>query len=317
MKAAQKLRTRLARILCGCLMLAPTVAFAEEAPPAAHPALWRVAHGPATIYLFGSLHVLPTGYAWSTREIDAAKAASDMFIFEVPVDEAALKDEKQFIIENGTLGKGQSLRGVLTATEFQTYSAVLKRAGLKAQQFERYRPWLAAVVVGLAYLHADNLDSLRGADDDLMDYARAHGRPLAYLESVRDQMKLLISGDESDHIKALKSLIIGLPRSRAQESALLNGWASGDAEGFAARLESYFRGHADAQELLINARNRNWIPTIKDFLARPAGGTAMITVGAAHIGGPSGLIALLCREGYAVERMREGNAGESACGAES
>jgi uncharacterized protein YbaP (TraB family) len=317
MKAALTLRTWAARVLCGWLMLAPAVAFAEQAPPAANPALWRIERGAAKIYLFGSLHVLPTGYAWSTPEIEAAKAASDVFIFEVPVDEAALKEEKQFIIENGLLGKGQTLRGVLTATEFQTYSAVLKRAGLKAPQFERYRPWLAAVIVGLAYLHADNLDSLRGADDDLMDYARAHDRPLAYLEGVRDQMKLLISGDESDHVKALKSLIIGLPRSRAQESALLTGWATGDAEGFAARLEGYFRGHADAQELLINARNRNWIPRIKDFLARPAGGTAMITVGAAHIGGPSGLIALLCNEGYAVERVREASAGESVCAAES
>jgi hypothetical protein len=298
-------------------MLAPTAGFTAQTATAVHPALWRVEYGAAKVYLFGSLHVLPTGYAWSTPEIDAAKAASDVFIFEVPVDDAALKDEKQFIIENGLLGRGQTLRGVLTPTEFQTYSAVLKRAGLKAQQFERYRPWLAAVVVGLAYLHADNLDSLRGADDDLMDYARAHGRPLAYLEGVRDQMKLLINGEESDHIKALKSLILGLPRSRDQESALLTGWATGDAEGFAARLETYFRGHADAQELLINARNRNWIPTIRDFLARPDGGTAMVTVGAAHVGGPHGLVALLCREGYAVERVREHNASENACGPES
>ncbi|HEY4265351.1 MAG TPA: TraB/GumN family protein, partial [Micropepsaceae bacterium] len=201
--------------------------------------------------------------------------------------------------------------------EFQTYSAVLKRAGLKPQQFERYRPWLAAVVVGLAYLHGGNLDSLRGADDDLMDYARAHGRPLAYLESVRDQMSLLVSGEESDHIKALKSLILGLPRSRNQESELLAGWAAGDAEGFAARLATYFRGHAEAEELLIDARNRNWLPAIEDFLARPAGGTAMITVGAAHVGGPKGLIALLCHDGYPVERVRERNAGENACGTES
>jgi uncharacterized protein YbaP (TraB family) len=299
------------------MLVAPTASSAkDDTLPPAHPALWRVEHGTSTLYLFGSLHVLPTGYAWTTPEIDSAKAASDMFLFEVPVDDAALKDEKQFIIENGLLSKRQTLRGVLTANEFQTYSAVLRRAGLKPEQFERYRPWLAAIVLGLAYLHSDNLTSLRGADDDLMDYARAHGHTLRYLESVRDQMKLLISGDEPGQLKALKSLILALPRSRNQEKELLASWASGDAKGFAALLEGYFRGRPEAQDFLINLRNRNWMPTIKEFLARP-GGTTMITVGAAHVGGDNGLIALLCGEGYVVERVRERDAGENACGPES
>jgi uncharacterized protein YbaP (TraB family) len=232
------------------------------------------------------------------------------------VDEAALKDEKQFIIENGLLSRRQSLRGALTASEFQTYSSVLRRAGLKPEQFERYRPWLAAIVVGLAYLHGDELNSLRGADDDLLDYARAHGRTILYLEGVRDQMKLIASGDDSDQLKALKSLLIALPRSRNQEKELLANWASGDAKAFTALLEGYFRGRPEAQDFLINIRNRKWLPTIKTLLSRP-GGTTMVTVGAAHVGGGTGLIALLCGEDYVVERVREQGAGENACGPES
>ncbi|HXJ00422.1 MAG TPA: TraB/GumN family protein, partial [Micropepsaceae bacterium] len=123
MRGPGKLASRLARIACAALMLAPTVSVAQAAAP--HPALWRVQQGTSTVYLFGSLHVLPAGYAWTTPEIDAAKAAADSFIFEVPVDEAALKDEKQFIVEKGILAKGQTLRGVLEGSEFQTYSAVL------------------------------------------------------------------------------------------------------------------------------------------------------------------------------------------------
>jgi uncharacterized protein YbaP (TraB family) len=311
----QRWRSCLAGLLCGCLMLAPQ-GFAQELAKPAHPALWRVRHGAATVYLFGSLHVLPTGYVWTTPEVEAAKAASEVFVFEVPVDEAALKEEKQFIIENGLLSKEQTLRGVLSASEFQTYSAVLRHAGLRREQFERYRPWLAAVMLGLAYLHGDELNSLKGADDELMEYARTRGRGVVYLEGVRDQMRLLTSGDQSDQLKALKSLIVSLPQSRNQERELLAGWASGDAKSFAARLDGYFAGHPQAQDFLVNARNRNWLPAIKNYLTRP-GGTAMITVGAAHIGGHNGLLALLCGEGYVVERVREHDAEENACGPES
>jgi uncharacterized protein YbaP (TraB family) len=312
MTARSGLRWRRALGLCAALVLASTDASAQDA----HPALWRVQHGPATVYLFGSLHVLPAGYSWATPAIDAAKAASDRFIFEVPVDDAALKDEKQFIIANGLLSKSQTLRGILTGTEFQTYSAVLRRAGMKQDQFEWFRPWLAAVVLGLAYLHSDDLNKLRGADDDLMDFARDHGRPLLYLESVRDQMELLTRDDPSDQLKALKTLIVTLPRSKNQEKDLLGKWASGDAAGLTALLVGYFRGHPEAQDLLIDSRNHTWLPAIKEALARP-GGTTMLTVGAAHIGGSHGLIALLCREGYVVEQLRGAETGENACGPES
>ena len=314
MRGSTSLALRLARIFCAAaLILAPVASMAQAA---ANPALWRVRHDTSTLYLFGSLHVLPEGYVWTTPEIEAAKAAADSFIFEVPVDDEALKEERQFIVENGLLSKRQTLRGALSGGEFQTYSAVLRRAGMKQEQFERFRPWLAAVVLGLAYLHSDDINSLKGADDALMDYARAHGRPLHYLEGVRDQMELLTRGKEADQLKALKSLIVALPRARNQERDLLGKWSSGDAEALTALLGGYFSGHAGAQELLIDSRNRKWLPAIKQSLARP-NGTTMLTVGAAHIGGRNGLIALLCGEGYVVERMQMPESGENACGPES
>jgi uncharacterized protein YbaP (TraB family) len=106
-------------------------------------------------------YVLPPGYHWTTPEIESAMSAADLFVFEVPVDEVALSAQKEFIIQNGILPSRQTLRGLLSANEFQAYSTVLRRAGLKPEQFERYRPWLAAVMVGLAYLHRDQLVTLK------------------------------------------------------------------------------------------------------------------------------------------------------------
>jgi uncharacterized protein YbaP (TraB family) len=55
------------------------------------------------------------------------------------------------------------------------------------------------------------------------------------------------------------------------------------------------------------------MPAIKESLAR-GNSTAMMTVGIAHIGGRTGLVALLCSEGYKVERV---GTNEDACGPES
>ena len=312
-----RLGTYIGRVLGVALMLAlPTMSIAGSAPPASvTPALWRIHNGTSTVYLFGSLHILPPAYHWTTPEIEHAMSASDLFIFEVPVDEAALKDQKAFIVEHGLLPPKQSLRGILTANEFQTYSAVLRRAGLKPEFFEHYRPWLAAVMVGLAYLHRDDLVSLKGADDELMAYARDHGKKSIYLESIREQMELLTNGDDNGHIQALKNLILSLPKSRTQEKELFETWSSGDAARFSVLLDGYFKGRPEAKEFLVDRRNRDWLRPLKEALARQDG-TAMMTVGAAHIGGENGLLALLCGEGYDVERVAEsGAAAAKVCGA--
>jgi uncharacterized protein len=312
-----RLGTHIGRVLGVALLLAyPTMSIAENAPPSrVTPALWRVHNGTSTVYLFGSLHILPPAYHWTTPEIEQAMSASDLFIFEVPVDEAALQDQKAFIVEHGLLPPHQSLRTLLTANEFQVYSAVLRRAGLKPEHFEHYRPWLAAVMVGLAYLHRDDLVTLKGADDELMAYAHDHGKKSIYLESIREQMELLTNGDDNGHIKALKNLILSLPQSRTQEKELFETWSSGDATRFAVLLEGYFKDRPEAKEFLIDRRNRDWLGPLKQALGRQDG-TTMMTVGAAHIGGRNGLLALLCGDGYEVERVAEsGAAAAKVCGA--
>ena len=72
-----------------------------------------------------------------------------------------------------------------------------------------------------------------------------------------------------------------------------------------------FRGRSEAQDFLVGRRNRLWLTTINPLLQRS--GTSMITVGAAHIGGKDGLIALICNEGYTVERVIEDGGSTGAC----
>src|SRR4029453_15654515 len=139
---------------------------------------------------FGSLHILPPSFKWRTPEIDSAIAASDIFVFEVPVDDEAIARQKEFIVKNGLLPAGASLRKVLNRIEFDTYSRVLIGAGLKPEHFTRYRPWLAAVVVGLAYVHKRDISNLKGVDDEIIEFAEGKGKELRYLEEIEDQMKL-------------------------------------------------------------------------------------------------------------------------------
>jgi len=109
-------------------------------------------------------------------------------------------------------------------------------------------------------------------------------------------------------------MIVALPNSRGHAADLLETWASGDTTRFDAMIDADFKDHAEARDWLISSRNRVWLNPIKNLL--DAGGkTSMITVGAAHLGGLDGLIALLCGAGYDVQRVGAPGAQDvGACG---
>jgi uncharacterized protein YbaP (TraB family) len=295
----RRLAARMAGLLAVLFALLPVGVVAQSATPA--PALWRIRDGDSTVYVFGSLHILPQSFKWRAPEIEDAIASSDIFVFEVPVDEETSARQKEFIVKNGLLPRGASLRKVLNRIEYETYSRILLGAGLKPEHFTRYRPWLAAVIVGLAYVHRRDITMLSGVDDEIIEHAQSGGKELRYLETVEDQMKLLVMGDDLDQIRALKRQLVSLPQAAMHTEDLVQTWAQGDMERFTNLIEGDFARHVEAQDLLISNRNRAWVPSVAELLQ--SGKTAMVTVGAAHIGGPKGLISLLCAAGHDVERI--------------
>ena len=286
-------------------------AIAADASRDSGPAIWRVQSGKSTVYLFGSIHILPVGFSWTTPTIEQAMTKSDLFVFEVPVDDAAIAEERGFIRQNGLLPARRSLRGLLNSNQFEAYSSVMRRAGLIEAQFERYRPWLASLVLGLAYLHPDNLTTLKGADDEIMAFARNQSRRVTYLETPIQQLQLLTNATDEAQLAGLKNLIEKLPSSHNLERDLRDAWSQGDAEGLNSQLDAIFRDRPAAREFLVSRRNRMWLGMINPLLQGPV--TAMITVGAAHIGGKNGLLALFCGEGYRVERLLDKGGAADAC----
>lgn len=57
-------------------------------------------------------------------------------------------------------------------------------------------------------------------------------------------------------------------------------------------------GMGGYEDILLNNRNRNWIPVMGRMMREQP---TLFAVGAGHLGGESGVVALLRKEGYKVE----------------
>jgi uncharacterized protein YbaP (TraB family) len=79
----QTLTLLLSTLLAACGSAAP-------AAPQAKPAMWKLSDPDTTIYLFGTVHVLPDGLAWRTSRFDRTVAQAKELVLEInDVDDKA------------------------------------------------------------------------------------------------------------------------------------------------------------------------------------------------------------------------------------
>src|SRR5918998_2210697 len=70
----------------GLAALASGAALADEAGARGRPALWQVSDRDTTVYLFGTIHLLPKDYAWRTPAFEKAVAGSQSLVVETIID---------------------------------------------------------------------------------------------------------------------------------------------------------------------------------------------------------------------------------------
>ena len=83
--------------------------------------------------------------------------------------------------------------------------------------------------------------------------------------------------------------------------AIIEAWKSGDADVLDTILLKSFKDYPGVHKRLIVDRNKNWLPKIESLLGQKE--NVMIIVGAAHLVGKDGVIAVLKQRGYQVEQL--------------
>jgi hypothetical protein len=82
---------------------------------------------------------------------------------------------------------------------------------------------------------------------------------------------------------------------------LMAAWKAGDAPGVEQIVLSEVKNDPLLYQRLLVERNKTWLPKIEALFARR--GHALVVVGAAHLIGPDGVVAMLKSKGYTVEQL--------------
>jgi uncharacterized protein YbaP (TraB family) len=277
---------------------------ANEAPPViasikAHPALWTVHSPKATAYLFGSVHLLPPNIDWHSAAVDAALKASDVFVFEAPMGAEGQAQTEAFVRANGMLPQEKALPSLLDARARKDYRAALAAAHTDPATLVHLRPWLAAIVMETSELQAAHYSRAGGVDLQLWAYATAEHKQIETLETIEEQLALLMPKDQKIEKEEFEAELKELKTSSGEIGTLVDAWCDGRIEEVARLMNKGLSSTPGAMKLLIDDRNARWAKRLETMLAEHH--TYFVTVGAGHLGGPHGLAALLKTKGYGID----------------
>jgi uncharacterized protein len=263
----------------------------QTAAEVVRPALWKLADHDTTIYLFGTIHLLPDGINWYAGPIAEAFEGSDLLVTEIP--ETPDGESAALLMKHGVLPAGQSLRATMTPA--------LAQQGLPAAAFDRYKPWFAAVVLATLPLQREGFNLTHGVENQLDTRNKARGKGRQGLETLEYQLTIFNRFPPAVQRRYLFEVIGALPTIREDVGKMVTAWANGDDAALAALLNAEEEDPAMYQALLTD-RNKAWAVWIAKRMEQP--GTVFIAVGAGHLGGKDSVQDVLAKAGHKTARVQ-------------
>jgi uncharacterized protein YbaP (TraB family) len=283
------------RLLLGAALLLATLC------ATAKPALWVVKDADTTIYLFGTVHLLPNDTDWRYPALDQALAASDSLTIELTDDDPV---RMQALVLQYGLDPAHPLSDKLSATENATLAKAAQTVGVPGgvNTLQMMRPWLAGLTLAVAPLLKAGMDPAHGVDKLLKAQMLAAGKPVDGLETAEQQIRFLADLPADVELEFLRSTLRDVDKSRAELTTLIDAWKNGDVATIARIEDEDLVQHApELYQRLLVQRNQAWATKITAMLRKP--GTFFIAVGAAHLAGPDSVQAQLETRGTSVKRL--------------
>ena len=286
-----------------------TVASCATAPPPAaapiaapRPALWQVSDQDTTVYLFGTIHLLPKDSQWRTPALDQAIGASQGLILETIIDEKNPLELAGVMASIGFANNLPPLAERIDPAKRPMLEAAIAKTGLPRAAFDRMETWAAAFsLLGLQFKEI-GLEGGEGVESVLRSAFQGAGKPVGQLETNREQLSFFDVLPEKAQRALLEGSIETPGDMRQHFQGMLNSWLRGDVDAIARTFNEDLSASPDLMDALIRRRNANWSRWIEKRMAEP--GTVMVAVGAGHLAGGDSVQDFLKKRGLKVRRVQ-------------
>lgn len=265
------------------------------------PAIWKIADDDSVIYLFGTLHSLPPGFAWRSSLFEQIARKSQLLMLE-SVDDAT--DRAVPAAPRHTDRRRPVLALRLPPNRRAALARLLANEPPDAVAFLDQSPtWVAAITLQGLKERASGGAQGPGADDWLEAAFRRDGKRITGIERSTAVATKLDAIPEARQRRLLEAALDAPEYPSADPLAAAHAWAKGDV-GPGSLLASVVKNDLPSplSAPLIDERNRAWAKTLARRLRTP--GTTLFAAGIGHFIGRGSLLDRLRARGLLVSRVQ-------------
>ena len=263
--------------------------------------VWKVSKGGDTVYIGGTVHILPISEFPLPTAFTDVYQNSDTIVLEADLPEPTDLAAQQKIIAAMSYGNGKTLKDEISNETYSALNQYLGAFGTSADQIAGFKPGLIATMLVTMEAQRNQLAG-EGVDAYFTQLAKRDSKPREFLESLEFQVNMLAQMGEGEEDRFIAETLATLPELKEMLQSTIKAWRVGDTNKLNELIIDTFKRESPASfdEVFIK-RNQNWVPKIEAMFGDDD--KEFVLVGTGHLVGQSNVLALLKEKGYLVEQL--------------
>jgi uncharacterized protein len=269
--------------------------------------LWKIERdGRPASYLFGTVHLTDERITHLSPAVESALGEAKTIALEV--SDLSEKATTSVIAKSAPLvmfTDGQRLDKLLSSTEYETVKTIITRSGMPADLAALFKPWIVTMILSVSDCERAKVQQgARVLDMKIAEIGTQRGLKVVGLETIPEQLEALAAVPQSQQLKMLRASLKFANRTNDMMETLVQLYlhrkisaAMPFQVAMAHEVGIGDEAFAGFQQKLLVERNAKMQLAAEPLLKE---GGVFIAVGALHLSGKKGLVALLREAGYTV-----------------
>lgn len=266
--------------------------------------LWKISGNglQSPSHLYGTIHMIAKEDFFLSPPTRAAIDAAQKVVFEIDMADMDNIFMQLGLLKDAMMKDNLTLRDLVSEEDYALVKKHFSDMGLPLIFFERMKPMFLSMFAEMDFSQALGSGEMVSYEMEIMSIAKDGNKETGGLETAEYQMSLFDSIPYTDQAQMLVEVIKShKPDAGAAEfDKMVELYKAQDVAGMADMM-STDDSIGSYEDILLHQRNRNWIPVMAKMMAEKP---CFFAVGAGHLGGEKGVIALLRKQGYSVEPVR-------------
>lgn len=246
-------------------------------------------------YIYGTIHIICKNDFMMTEVTKKKFSETQQVYLELDMDDPKMLPE---MMKSMYMTDGSTLKTLMSESDYQKVSQFFKDT-LKTNigGMDKMKPFVVSAMAMPKMLSCP----VQSYEETFMKMAKQENKEILGLETVQDQFGALDKmGMKKQADLMLVQMVNNWSEGKQTFKQMIEGYKKQDVEELLQVMAKSKTSDVNFQEDLLETRNNNWIPKIAKITSEKP---TFFAVGAGHLGGEKGVIALLRKQGFTVKAI--------------